>query len=451
MTTTIPGPGLVGWEGEAGRSISPPEKAMSIRRPHADISRRALLRYLAASPLLSALGCAAPGPKKDTELVVDRFGTLGEPEQELGERVARAEDALDVFDLRVTAERRLPPAHYGYIATGVDGDETLRANRSVFDRWQIRSRRLAGLTDVDPSTTVLGTAMETPIVVMPAGSQKAFHPDGELATARAARAENHLMMLSTVTTTSVEAVTEARGAPVWYQLYATARWEITEKLLRRAEGAGCPVVVLTVDLPVASNRASLQRFKKRDRRDCTQCHAPGDGGPRTQYARKPMFDGLAMKDEYFDTPMQTWEFVDRLKAATKMKVMVKGITTAEDAQRCLSHGADGIVVSNHGGRAAESGRATIDCLPDIARVVRKRVPVILDSGVRRGTDVFKALALGADAVGIGRPYLWGLGAFGQPGVERVLALLRAELRTVMALSGTRTIADVGTASVIRNA
>jgi isopentenyl diphosphate isomerase/L-lactate dehydrogenase-like FMN-dependent dehydrogenase len=419
--------------------------------PHAEISRRALLRYLTASPLLAALGCAASPPVKDAESDVDRFGTLGEPDQELGELVARAEDALDVFDLRVTAQRRMPPAHYGYIATGVDGDGTLRANRAVFERWQIHNRRLAGFTDVDTTTTLLGTAMETPVVVMPAGSHKAFHPDGELATARAARSQNHLMMLSTVTTTSVEDVTKARGAPIWYQLYASARWEITEKLLRRAEGAGCPVVVLTVDLPVASNRVSLRRFIKRDRRDCTQCHALEDdpGKPNTQYFRKPMFDGLGMKDQYFDTPMHTWEFVERLKTATPMKVVVKGIVTAEDAERCIRHGADGIVVSNHGGRAEESGRATLDSLPEIARVVRKRIPVILDSGVRRGTDVFKAIALGADAVGIGRPYLWGLGAFGQAGVERVLGLLRAELRTVMSLAGTRSLADVSSATVVR--
>jgi 4-hydroxymandelate oxidase len=162
-----------------------------------------------------------------------------------------------------------------------------------------------------------------------------------------------------------------------------------------------------------------------------------------------MFDGLGMKDQYFDTPMHTWAFVERLKAATPMKVVVKGIVTAEDAERCIRHGADGIVVSNHGGRAEESGRATLDSLPEIARVVRKRIPVILDSGVRRGTDVFKAIALGADAVGIGRPYLWGLGAFGQAGVERVLGLLRAELRTVMSLAGTRSLADVSSATVVR--
>jgi isopentenyl diphosphate isomerase/L-lactate dehydrogenase-like FMN-dependent dehydrogenase len=149
--------------------------------------------------------------------------------------------------------------------------------------------------------------------------------------------------------------------------------------------------------------------------------------------------------------MLTWEFVDRLKAATPMKVVVKGIVTAEDAERCVQHGADGIIVSNHGGRAEESGRGTIESLPEVARAARGRIPVILDSGVRRGTDVFKAIALGADAVGIGRPYLWGLGAFGQAGVEAVLRILRDELRTVMALSGARTIAEIRDGRVVRSA
>jgi 4-hydroxymandelate oxidase len=414
--------------------------------------RRALLRYLAASPLLAGLGTLACGsPDADDAPVTDRFGTLGEPDQELGEVIIDAEQALDVFDLRVTAERTLPPAHYGYIATGVDGDVTLRANRSAFDRLQIRNRRLVGVENVSTATTLLGTAMETPILVMPTGSQRAFHPDGELATARAAKSQKHLMMLSTVSTTSVEDATAARGEPIWYQLYPTSKWEITQKLLRRAEAAGCPVVVLTVDLPVSSNRLSLSRWIKRDRRDCTQCHASGDayGSQNTSFTRKPMFDGTGLQDSDFNTPMLTWEFVDRLKAATPMKVVVKGIVTAEDAARCVSHGADGIVVSNHGGRAEESGRGTIESLPEVVTAVRGRVPVILDSGVRRGADVFKALALGADAVGIGRPYLWGLGAFGQPGVEVVLRILREELRTVMAISGARAIAEIREGRVVR--
>jgi len=420
--------------------------------PPARVPRRDFLRFLASSPLLAGVGAAACGRAGDASLADPaRLGTLGEPDQELGELVAAAEDALDVFDFRVTAQGTLPPAHYGYIATGVDGDATLRANRTAFDQWQIRNRRLVGVEALDTGTTLLGTAMETPLLVMPTGSQRAFHPEGELATARAARSQRHLMLLSTVSTTSVEDVAAARGEPVWYQLYPTSRWEITERLLRRAEGAGCPVVVLTVDLPIASNRVSLSRHIKRDPRDCTQCHASGEayGSQNTSFARKPMFDGTGMRDEYWDTPTHTWEFVERLKAATPMRVVVKGIVTAEDAEQCVARGADGLVVSNHGGRAEESGRGTLESLPEVARAVGGRIPVILDSGVRRGTDILKAIALGADAVGIGRPYLWGLGAFGQPGVERVLQILRAELRTAMGLAGVRTLADARNGRVVR--
>jgi isopentenyl diphosphate isomerase/L-lactate dehydrogenase-like FMN-dependent dehydrogenase len=427
----------------------------------ASSSRRAFVRFLAASPLLAPLAlaaCDADGGKEDADEMtgaapLDRFGTLGEPDQALGEVVAKADDALDVFDMRVTAQQALPPAHYGYIATGVDGDVTLRANRSAFERLQVRSHRLVDIERIDTGTTILGTKMGTPIIIAPTGSQRAFHPDGEIATARAAKSQGHLMVLSTVSTTSVEDVAKERGEPIWYQLYPTARWDITEKLLRRAEGAGCPVVVLTVDLPVSSNRISLTRFIKRDRRDCTECHAKGDayGSQNTSFSRKPMFEGTGITDADFDTPGHTWDFVDKLRAATKMRVVVKGIVTAEDAERCVAHGVEGIIVSNHGGRADESGRATIESLPEVVRAVRGRVPVIMDSGIRRGTDVFKALALGADAVQIGRPYLWGLGAFGQPGVEKVLSILRAELRMAMGLAGTRSLAEIGPSAIVRNA
>lgn len=414
-------------------------------------SRRAFLKFLASSPLLGSLGAACTTnrdvPPAETP---ERLGTLGEPDQELGELVSSPDEALDVFDLRVTAERALPPAHYGYIATGVDGDVTLRANREAFARLHLRQRRLAGVEEIDTRVTMLGTMMETPIVIAPCGSQRAFHADGELATARAAKARGHLQILSTVSSTSVEDVAQARGEPVWYQLYPTSRWEVTQKLLARAAAAGSEVVVLTVDLPVSTNRLTLSRFIKRDTRDCRQCHASGTdpyAEQNTTLRRKPMFAGTDITDDQFNTPALTWSFVDRLRDATRMRVVLKGIVTAEDAERCLQHGVEAIIVSNHGGRAEESGRATLASLPEVVRAVRRRVPVLVDGGIRRGTDVFKALALGADAVCIGRPYLWGLSAFGQPGVEKVLAILRSELETVMRLAGTRTLRDIGPSSI----
>jgi isopentenyl diphosphate isomerase/L-lactate dehydrogenase-like FMN-dependent dehydrogenase len=415
-------------------------------------TRRAFLQFLASSPLLGCLGAACTIRREEpASESLDRFGTAGEPDQDLGELIASADEALDVFDFRVTAERVLPPAHYGYIATGVDGDATLRANREAFARLALRPRRLMGVESIDTRVALLGATWETPIVIAPAGSQRAFHPEGELATARAANARRHLQILSTVSSTGVEQVVEARGEPVWYQLYPTSRWDVTEKLLARAEAAGCPVVVLTVDLPVSSNRLTLSRFIKRDTRDCRQCHAAGTdpyAEQNTSIRLKPMFAGTDITDDQFNTPALTWSFVDRLRNATRMRVVLKGIVTAEDATRCLEHGAEAIIVSNHGGRAEESGRATLTSLPEVVRVVRRRVPVLVDGGIRSGTDIFKALAFGADAVCIGRPYLWGLAAFGQPGVEKVLSLLRAELATVMRLAGTRTLGDIGPSSIV---
>jgi isopentenyl diphosphate isomerase/L-lactate dehydrogenase-like FMN-dependent dehydrogenase len=280
------------------------------------------------------------------------------------------------------------------------------------------------------------------------GSQRAFHADGEIAVARAARAKGHLQMLSTNTTSSVEEVTEARGAPVWYQLYPTEDWTITRSLLKRAEASGCPVVALTVDLYGGSNRETLERFRKLDHRDCDACHEP-DGGFTGYIRNKPMFQGLDISGAKSNSPADlTWDFVDRLKDTTSMKLFLKGIVTGEDAALAVEHGIEGLVISNHGGRAEESGRSTIECLPEVASAVSGRIPVLIDGGFRRGTDVFKALALGADAVGIGRPYLWGLAAFGQEGVEAVLTILTRELEMVMRQAGTTAIGQIGREQIV---
>jgi isopentenyl diphosphate isomerase/L-lactate dehydrogenase-like FMN-dependent dehydrogenase len=346
-----------------------------------------------------------------------------------------------VFDLEAAARAALPPAHWGYLATGVDDDATLEANHAAYRRIRLRPRRLVDVTRVDTGVTLFGRRWPTPIVLAPAGSQKAFHPDGEIAVARAAQARDHLQILSSVTTSSVEAVTGARGAPVWYQLYPTSRWDITRRLLERAEDAGCPVVVLTVDIPVGSRRETQQRWRRLDSRDCSGCH--GDG-PAAFFARKPMYDDTGIRGfDEFMAPGLTWDFVDRLRARTRMKLVLKGIGTREDAALCLEHGVDGIVVSNHGGRSEDSGMATIDSLPEVVAAAGGRIPVLVDGGIRRGSDVFKALALGADAVCIGRPYLWGLSAFGKAGVECALDLLRRELETVMAQCGAPRVADIG--------
>jgi isopentenyl diphosphate isomerase/L-lactate dehydrogenase-like FMN-dependent dehydrogenase len=344
----------------------------------------------------------------------------------------------------------VPPAHFGYLQTGVDDDATIRANRQGFERYALRVRRLIDVSKVDMSTSLFGTTWDSPIVLAPVSSHKAFHAEGEPAVARAAKAKKHLMVLSTVTTTSVEDVTAARGGPIWYQLYPTDQWPIAKAMIQRAEKAGCPALVLTVDLQGGSNRETAARARRQDTRQCSLCHVEGFFTKTSaRIGGKPMFTGLDVGGVRLLQPMDmTWDYVKRLRDATSMKLLVKGIVTREDAEQCVASGADGVIVSNHGGRAEASGRSTIESLPEVVEGARGRVPVLVDSGFRRGTDIFKALALGASAVCIGRPYMWGLAAFGQPGVEAVLEILRRELTMVMRQAGALRVADIGRAHVV---
>jgi len=399
--------------------------------------RRLFLKFLATSPLLVTSvpawrsACAAAS---DAETGIPKRVSIAAPNE-----------ALNVFDFEAVARQKLPPAHFGYMATGVDDDATLRANREGFSKLQIRPRRLVDVSRVDTSTELFGVTWKTPIILAPVGSQKAFHPEGEIAVARAAGVRNHLQILSTAATASVEAVASARGGPIWYQLYPTDSWRVAQALMKRAETAGCPVLVLTVDLPAGRNTETQARFAKEDTRQCSSCHLPGWSG---FLRRKPMFDGLDVTGVSLLSPALTWEFVRRVKESTKMRLVVKGIETREDAALCVSHGVDGIVVSNHGGRAEESGRATIECLPEVVDAVQGKVPVLVDGGFRRGSDIFKALALGAKAICIGRPYTWGLAAFGQAGVEKVLDILTREFELMMKHVGATSLAKVNRSFIV---
>ena len=291
------------------------------------------------------------------------------------------------------------------------------------------------------------SAGPTPIVINPVGSQKAFHREGEVATARAAKAKNHLMVLSTVATTSIEDAIAARGAPVWFQLYHRQDWSQTREMLKRAEQAGAPAVAFTVDLLGGSNRETMIRGGLQDTRVCTNCHVGGQPRPGElavdlrDNRRKPALAAFGPGTPT-ETGTPTWDYVKRIKDATTMKVFLKGIVTREDAELAMENGVDGLFVSNHGGRAENSLRATITSLPEVVQGVRGRAPIICDGGFRRGTDIFKAMALGATAIGIGRPYVWGLGAFGQEGVEVVLELLRKEFQLVMRQAGTTSVAKI---------
>jgi isopentenyl diphosphate isomerase/L-lactate dehydrogenase-like FMN-dependent dehydrogenase len=321
------------------------------------------------------------------------------------------------------------------MASGVDDDATLHANREGFKHVQLRPRRLRDATKVDMRVELFGVTYDSPIFTCPTGGEKSFHPDGEIAVARAAKARGTMQMLSTSTSTGVEDVCQARGRPVWYQLYAPAAWQACERILRRVEAAGCPVIALTVDNTTGRNSETYLRKRPKNLQQCGVCH---EGGAGPTIRERKMYDGIDMTGITGQNPAMTWEFVDRLRKATSLKLFIKGIDTREDARLCLEHGIDGIMVSNHGGRSTETGRATIEALPEVTGEVAGRIPVFLDGGVRRGTDVFKALALGATAVGIGRAFLWGLGSFGQAGVERVLEILQGELKLVMGNCGTQT-------------
>jgi len=388
-----------------------------------------------ASPLLlkASLGKAFP-------LSLLAAGATPEEPVHAAEAITSADQALDVMEFESLARKALPPAHFAYLATGVDDDATVRLNHEAYQHLKIRSRRLVNVEKLDTSIQLFGTIWETPIFLCPVSAMKAFHPEGEVAVARAAAKKHHLQILSTVASSSVEEVTTARGAPVWQQLYPTNDWALTRAIIKRAEAAGSPVLVFTVDLHENSNRETIARGRRVDDRDCSTCHESGFPG---YVRRKPMFDGLDVsKAMELYPPNLTWDFVKRLKDTTKMKLILKGIVTREDTEIALEHGVDGIVVSNHGGRAEESLRPAIECLPEVVAAANGKIPVLIDGGIRRGTDIFKALALGATAVGFGRPQGWGLAAFGQSGVEAVLTILRRELETIMRQAGTPAIHNI---------
>lgn len=397
-------------------------------------SRRQFLRFLAGSPLIAEMwaqqASAPPGSSAPASWAP----------------ISSAKDALDVMDFEEVARKVLPPAHWGYMATGVDDDATLHANIAAYKHIQLRPHRLIDVSKTDLKVQVFGATFDSPIFLCPVGGHKMFHPEGEIATAKAARAKNALQILSTQTSTAVEEVAQARGTPPWYQLYMPTKWEDTEKLVKRVEAAGCPVLAWTVDLFGGRNTETFSRFQRIDTRNCSTCHSINQNGFVGRKAdRAPMFTGLSGGG--INPPTASWAYVDRLKKLTTMKLVLKGIETGDDAKLAVEHGVDGLIVSNHGGRATEDLRATVDSLPEVLDAVGGRIPVLVDGGVRRGSDAYKALALGAKAVGIGRPYVWGLAGFGQDGVERVLDILNGELQRTMRQCGTPTIEQISRSSI----
>ena len=321
---------------------------------------------------------------------------------------------------------------------------TLRANRDGFRKFELRPRRLVDVSKVDMSTEIFGYRYDSPIVIAPTSSNRAFHPDAEIAVAKAAKIGNHAYMLSTVATTSIEDAVAARGAPVWFQLYTTQRFEVAEALVKRAEAAGAPAIAVTLDVRSPAKWTTFQRLRRTDTRECGSCHGAG------QYlASKPNFAGIDLRGMTGTIVTNlTWEAIKRLRDSVKVKLVLKGIMAAEEAKLAAAAGIDAVIVSNHGGRVEDGVSSTIEVLPEIVEAAGG-MPILVDSGFRRGSEIVKALALGAQGVCIGRPYLWGLGAFGQPGVERVLAILRAEVRATMQQIGAPSLKDLLTPALVR--
>ena len=411
------------------------------------MNRRRFVQFLATSPLI--VGLNPSGLLASTPPGVSS-GSPASVSDSLLALITSPDDAQDVFDFQRVAKQVLSPAHYGFLATGTDGDETLRANRAAFEKVYLRALRMVDTANIDTRLELLGQELSSPIVIAPVGGQRTYHPDGELATARAASTRDHLQILSNVSSTSIEDVIDARGRNVWFQLFPTSNWSVVEKMVKRAEKAGAPVVVLTVDLNSGSNRVTLARYIRMDDRDCSFCHDQTRDKDSLMEDRWPMYQDTGGTMAEFQPPGMTWEFVGRLKSITSMKVLLKGIVTAEDARSAVQHGVDALIVSNHGGRAEASGWGALDSLPEVIKAVDGEIPVMIDSGFRRGTDIFKALAMGAKAVCIGRAYLWGLAAFGQSGVEMVLDILDWELAIVMGQMGTPTLKDIGPESIGRH-
>ena len=401
-------------------------------------ARREFLRFLAASPYVAALGGVTAFLRRDT------FAETAPAPDVIND----ASQALDVFDLEEAAHHKVPPGHWAYMMSGVDDDSTVRANRDGFKHLELRPRRLRDATRVDMRVDLFGTTYNSPIFICPVGSTNSFYTDGVLAVARACKARGTLQFLSTGTSTPIEEANKALGRPVWQQLYAPSSWDVCQRMLERVESAGSSVIALTVDVTTGRNSEPYFRNRPKDLSQCAPCH-PGQREPRTPAKSRRLYDGIDMTGVRTTDPSMDWDYVDRIRKFWKGNFIIKGIDTREDARLCVEHGVDGILVSNHGGRSTETARATIDALPEVVAEVGSRVTVFVDGGFRRGTDVFKGLALGAKAVGIGRPMMWGLGAFGQAGVDRVLEILQGELKLVMGNCGTRTVADITPSYVSR--
>jgi isopentenyl diphosphate isomerase/L-lactate dehydrogenase-like FMN-dependent dehydrogenase len=342
---------------------------------------------------------------------------------------------LNCDEYEQLAEGLTEAGPWAYLAGGAAGESTLRANRGAFQRWAFRPRVLVDVDVVTTETTVLGQTISLPVLVAPVAFQGLYHADGELATARAAAAEQTVMCVSTMTTRSHHEITDAApGLAQWAQLYVLTDEGATRAHLEEAVAAGCSAIVLTVDAPVLGRRERDLRVGFAVPADLPVPYMAAAFGnvPHSPATHMRLF-----------SPSVTWRDIERIAAATKLPVLLKGVLTREDAVLAVEHGAAGIIVSNHGGRQLDGAPATLDVLAEVVEGAAGRMEVLFDGGIRRGGDAVKALALGARAVLIGRPAVWGLAADGEAGVRHVLQLLRDEIANTLALLGCTCPDDVG--------
>lgn len=344
-------------------------------------------------------------------------------------------EPINLFEYEMLAKERMNPVYWDFYAGGSDDEVTMQANQADFARIRLRPRMLVDVTRCVTSTSVLGLPVQMPILVAPTSLHCMAHPEGECATAQGAGMAGTLMIASTDSTRPLEEIAQAANGPLWFQLYIYHSLEVAAGLVRRAEAAGYRAIVLTVDLPVMGNRERSKRHKM-----------PMPPPPLVE----ANFVGVEEEEDGQEERVPvTWETVDWLRSITSLPILIKGILTAEDARLSLEHGVSGIVVSNHGGRQLDGAVSSIEALPETVEAVAGRCEVYMDGGIRRGTDILKALALGARAVLVGRPVLWGLAVDGAGGVQQVLDLLHAELERAMKLAGCPTLASINRALVKR--
>ncbi|GAM23570.1 hypothetical protein SAMD00019534_067450 [Acytostelium subglobosum LB1] len=350
---------------------------------------------------------------------------------------------LNVDEFKQTAEKSLPRMVYDYYASGSDSQVTLSENENYYKNIKLMPRGMIDVSRIDLKTSVLGVDLSSPIMIAPTAMQCMAHPRGELETYTAAKNLGSHMTLSSIATTSVEELSEhANGNPGWFQLYVFKERSVTINLVKRAEKSGFKALVVTVDTPF------LGRREADFRNDFSLPH----GLLLKNFADLPLNKVQGGLNKYIGSMVDsslTWTDITWLRTITKLPILVKGIMSPEDAHIAVQNGVDGIIVSNHGARQLDTCPSTIEVLPHIVRAVNGRVPVLVDGGVRRGTDVLKALALGAKAVMIGRPVLWGLATAGHEGIERVMTLLSEELRLAMAFTGVTTVSAINS-SIIWN-